>query len=324
MTTSPAPGAACPNCFTPVTGPYCAQCGQKQGAIRVSLRRILADVLEHQLNVDATLPRTLQALLVQPGRLTREYLNQRIARYVPPVRLYLISSVLFFLLLSFFTGPSRFSLNLSDATGSQSTPTQAATSSTPVLPESDSGIVRAATPDADPIPSDAARDGPRVDVSDRKAGPIEVNPGDAQLNHFLEQRMEALRSMSQEQLMRELARNFFEHAPKVMFVMLPVFALLLKLFYFRRYYVEHFIFALHLHAFTFAIFTLVLILPDWIPYVSGLLLAWIPIYTFIAMKQVYGQGLFGTVIKWWTLGVAYTVLLSFGVAGVLLVALATM
>jgi hypothetical protein len=60
-----------------------------------------AEALEDELTVDQRLPRTLHALFLRPGQLTVEYVNGRIVRYIRPVRLYLVSSVIFFLLLSF-------------------------------------------------------------------------------------------------------------------------------------------------------------------------------------------------------------------------------
>jgi len=306
-------GAVCPNCSTPVTGPYCAQCGQRQGIARASLWRILADALEDQLNVNAALPRTLKLLLIHPGELTREYFQQRIVRYIPPVRLYLVSSITFFLLLSFLAGndPVQFA---GDGMAAADSAEVAA------LQAADSMVTRASGPRTEGT-GRTEPGGFRMNLDDDGA-PVDVNLGNERLNRWFEKRIETLRQMPREQVGREVRKGFFENAPKVMFVLLPFFALLLKIFYFRRYYVEHFIFALHLHAFAFAIFTIVLILPDVIPYVSGVLLAWIPIYTLLAMKRVYGQGLFRTVVKWWTLGVAYSVLLVFGIVGAVLVTLA--
>ena len=98
----------CRNCGNKGAGRYCPQCGQRKGEVRVSLRRMLADVLEDQLSINATLPRTLQGILFRPGRLTVDYLNGRIASYIPPFRLYLAASVIFFLVLSIGSRTERF------------------------------------------------------------------------------------------------------------------------------------------------------------------------------------------------------------------------
>ncbi|MGH7460446.1 MAG: hypothetical protein ACREMA_05385 [Longimicrobiales bacterium] len=83
---------------------------------------------------------------------------------------------------------------------------------------------------------------------------------------------------------------------------------------------EHFIFALHVHAFMFAIFLLNVLFRN-VDLVSGLLVLWIPIYSLIAMKTVYGQGWFKTRLKWFALGNTCLVVLCFGVVPGLTLAL---
>lgn len=63
----------------------------------MSLRTLLREVLEDQLSLEARSPRTLHALLLRPGLLTADYREGRIARYVPPTRLYLVTGLVFFL-----------------------------------------------------------------------------------------------------------------------------------------------------------------------------------------------------------------------------------
>jgi hypothetical protein len=92
---------SCPGCGSPATGPYCANCGQRQGERVLSVRALLRDVLEDQFSVNSALPRTLRALFFRPGLLTADYLRLRISPYVPPFRLYLVVSLLFFIVLAF-------------------------------------------------------------------------------------------------------------------------------------------------------------------------------------------------------------------------------
>ena len=95
----PSPVDACPNCGTSVSDRFCAHCGQRQAKRAVSVRQMVRDVLEDQLAIGATLPRTLTGLLFRPGFLTEEYFAGRIVRYIPPFRLYLVSSLFFFIIL---------------------------------------------------------------------------------------------------------------------------------------------------------------------------------------------------------------------------------
>lgn len=97
------PTRPCMNCGDPTRGEYCPTCGQRKVDVQVSLRTLFMDVLEDQFILDRRLPRTLGALLFRPGFLTVEHVNGRIVRSIHPFRLYLVSSLLFFLLFSFFS-----------------------------------------------------------------------------------------------------------------------------------------------------------------------------------------------------------------------------
>ena len=293
----------CPNCGALVTGKYCSGCGQRHGDVRASFLRIIRDVLEDQLSLNATLPRTLAALLFLPGRLTRDYMSLRIARYVPPVRLYLATSVLFFLALSLVSNINRtdFMRELSGDSASVA-----------VLDSIRTELQKSSL-------SDSALQNRRFGVfassfDSTWASSVQVNLGNERLNQAVRQRLDDLGHLPPREAFATVFQSFVKQIPKVMFLLLPVYALLLKLLYIRRkrFFVEHFIFALHLHAFMFAIFLLAVLARD-VPVLPGLLLLWIPIYSLMAMKTVYGQGWFKTGLKWFALGNAYVVALSFGV-----------
>jgi hypothetical protein len=297
--------SACPNCGAPVAGRYCSSCGQRQGDVRVSIGRMTQNALEDQLSVDATLPRTLFLLFFRPGHLTREYTQLRIARYVAPFRLYLISSVLFFLTLSFVSGVSRADVQRAAA----------------AIEEERARV------DSARAAAGAAQSG-RLGITIEDVGgdwleSVSVNFGSARLNRAVEARIERLGGLPPEEALNEMTRSFLDQVPKVMFLLLPVYALLLKLLYVRgdRFYAEHFVFALHVHAFTFLLFFVALVLRG-VPHVSGLLLLWLPPYTLLAMKHFYGQGWLRTSLKWMALGHAYALVLAAGmVLGILMAVL---
>ena len=115
--------------------------------------------------------------------------------------------------------------------------------------------------------------------------------------------------------------------PTTLFVLVPVFALMLKLaFVFkRRLYMEHIVVALHSHAFLCLDLLLVLLvraLEGWVApnpgalatvfgWIEGLLILWMPIHLLLMQKRVYAQGWPMTLLKYFLLGTCYTVLLSF-------------
>lgn len=140
---------------------------------------------------------------------------------------------------------------------------------------------------------------------------------------------------SSEEAKQRMINGVFGVLPQTMFVLIPVFAAMLSLFYIfrRRLYMEHLIVSLHSHAFMFLILLLVLLLSmlaswlkphgEWMAstlgWVETLLLWWIPIYLLIMQKRVYHQGWPMTVLKWWFIGWFYfwLLLLALVIAAVL-------
>jgi hypothetical protein len=100
-----------------------------------------------------------------------------------------------------------------------------------------------------------------------------------------------------------------ERMPQAMFLLLPLFALALKLLFGRtgRFYVEHFVFALHTHAFAFLVLTLGEIPPGaWGPFLAT---AASGLYGVVALRRVYGQSWGITLLKGAALAVGYGFLL---------------
>ena len=126
-------------------------------------------------------------------------------------------------------------------------------------------------------------------------------------------------------------RDTIRRLPTVMFLLLPVFALLLKLIYIRRdwYYSEHLVFGLHTHAFAFTVFAFIVVLiwlgsdAAWISILGNvLMLLVLPIYFYVAQKRVYEQGWIKTAIKAWMLGWMYGFMLIVGLVLAVLLAAA--
>src|SRR5436309_14257826 len=98
----------CENCGAPLTGHYCAQCGQAAVDYRRSFRHVIADVLESFLNWDSKFFATIALLIFKPWRLTNEFLAGKRVRYVNPLRLYLLASILFFFAVNYGTKGLNF------------------------------------------------------------------------------------------------------------------------------------------------------------------------------------------------------------------------
>ena len=98
--TGPAPD--CPNCRERLLGEFCWRCGQEAADLHRPLRSLAADFFDEVLSLDSKLLRTLGPLLFRPGWLTREYLAGRRVPYVRPLKLYLLTALLAFGVLTFF------------------------------------------------------------------------------------------------------------------------------------------------------------------------------------------------------------------------------
>ena len=128
--------------------------------------------------------------------------------------------------------------------------------------------------------------------------------------------------------------------PTTLFVLVPIFALMLELAYLlkRRLYMEHLVVALHSHAFLCLDLLLVLLvraLGHWLApgegalstlsgWIEGLLVAWMPLYLLLMQKRVYAQGWPMTLLKYGVLGTCYMVLLSFAIVASMAIGLVAM
>jgi hypothetical protein len=292
---------------------YCPTCGQRKVDVRISLRRMLSEVMDDQLSLNSTLPRTLGTLLFRPGRLTHDYVQGRMMRYVPPFRLYLVSSLLFFIALSFVADPREMTINDEG---------QARLDSVRLARIADSVLLVHARAQGEDTTTYAKR------VRERpkeETGPIQFGPRPDQVPPLLKplaRRMQAtedrLNAMPRREALRMMVEKVEENAPFGVFVMMPLFAFILKILYVRRkrFYVEHFVFALHTHAFAFLVGTAVLLMNyDLLEFVIFL---WFLAYLFLALKRVYGQSVIRTFVKYVLLGISYSFLLFFGVSATVL------
>ena len=96
------PAARCATCNEPLGGKYCARCGEKRlEPTDHTLRRFLEHLLEAFTHADGKFLLTLRSLLARPGRLTADYLRGRRKPYIPPLQIFLICNLIFFLLHPF-------------------------------------------------------------------------------------------------------------------------------------------------------------------------------------------------------------------------------
>jgi hypothetical protein len=313
----------CANCHSDLSGEYCAHCGQRHEPHIHTVAHFAGEAFESISHADSRLWRTLWYLLARPGFLTREFFAGRRVAYLPPFRLYLVISVLFFLVVTVPEGP------LYQADGAPTTGRIEAMKDMAREFEGSSG------PGSDALKQAAAELKLRADKESRELatggsateeqeGLQEENGMTMFCDEFKKPDPTANRNYARlhaaclkisEDSGAEFGKTIVHNIPRAMFVFLPLLALVMKPLYWRprRYYVEHLLFLVHNHAFVFLVLAMVGLL-EMIPVVGqhlGLLkfAAWLYMvwYLFRAMRVVYGQGRGLTVAKYLTLGFAYVI-----------------
>lgn len=86
----------CKNCGAPLAGAYCSDCSQRADVHMPTTMELIHEALEGVTHSDSRLWTTMRYLLFKPGKLTLEFVAGRRMAYLPPFRLYLVMSVMFF------------------------------------------------------------------------------------------------------------------------------------------------------------------------------------------------------------------------------------
>ncbi|TAN02656.1 MAG: DUF3667 domain-containing protein [Rhodanobacteraceae bacterium] len=332
-TPTSAPPETCANCGTPLQGKYCYACGQPVNGLVRHFGSVMSDIADSVLNVDERLFRTIGPLYFQPGKLTLDYFAGKRARYVTPFRMVFFLAIVAFFAAQFtvragFSRPVSFTTPRVDGVAIHTAPASSA------------------PPEHNPF-ADGNLDFGWGVIWNRDTKPFKVGwlPDAANdwFNDLLGNAQVQLNQMNSGNYAQrnDAAHKFmlgmFSAAPTVLFVLLPVFALMLKIFYVfkRRLYMEHLIVAMHSHAFLMLSMLVIialtvlqkLLLPHagWLAVPFGLLFAavwiWIFVYLWLMQKRVYRQGWFMTNLKYWCLGFCYSFLLLIGFVFVMLLSL---
>ena len=322
----------CANCHADLSGEYCAACGQRHEPHVHTVAHFAGEALESVSHADSRLWRTLWYLLARPGFLTREFFAGRRVSYLPPFRLYLVISVVFFLVvgqpegeafdageraettagrvesmnsaaaaLEKQTGPGSKELKLVAARMRQQAEREKA-----ALKTEESGTEDAA-PESVVEPKGVLKDQNAMTEfcnAFKKPDPT-ANENYAKLHS-------ACAKITKDGG-QEVARTVVHNIPRGMFVFLPLLALAMKPLYWRpkRYYVEHLLFLIHNHAFVFLVLTILALL-ELVPVVGEHLgpfkfAAWVYMiwYLFRGMRNYYGQGWWLTFAKYLQIGLSY-------------------
>jgi hypothetical protein len=394
----------CENCGAPLTGEFCAQCGQHAIDYRRSIFRVLLDAADSFLNWDTKFLHSMNQLLIHPWQLTNDFNAGRRARYVHPLRLYLIASIVFFLLARAINWDSDGPIQLTaqDRTELVASLARMVEPNSPLTPEQRAEVELArvklaepegaltteeraqlkktihayiksqvskslgaeerakmaammaripkirdpekeTTPPLVPLPPDPNVSAPAIPNPSIPA--ITVAPTPKASRHFSVgppgEKKSAFALWLEKQVKEKIgedgarAKLFLEtlrsNIPAMMLCCIPLFAFILKILYIRkgRFYVEHLVYALHIHTFLYVavIITSLAVMganrtvPALGGWITGLMVCAIVVQIFLSIRRVYKQGWIMTMMKFLFGGFVYCVILVLAVGATALVTL---
>ncbi|TCN61673.1 DUF3667 domain-containing protein [Acetobacteroides hydrogenigenes] len=281
---TPPPYSHCKNCGKELHGKYCAACGQQAIITNQPLRESIATYFDTYYALDRRVGFTLYFLFFRPGFLTREFMQGRIERYVHPFKLYFFSSILFF----------SIALGLSD---SEKKDEPAA--SKVKKEQTDKGV-------ADTRSNGKATKQLLVNNDEKKEVKVKLDTdGDTEKETAFERAITKIaekkfKDKSPEEVEQMVMSNF----SLSMLLLMPIFAVLLKLMYLRRRhrehrYLSHLIHAVHLHSFTFIAVSIGILWDALVksPQITGWIIFGSYVYLVVSLAKFYHQGYFKGFIK---------------------------
>lgn len=308
----------CLNCGALLAGKFCANCGQQSHTYAAPLWPVINDFFGNHFGFDTKFFHSILPLLFRPGFLSREYSAGRRVRYINPLRLYIFSSLVLFFIAWTVASPQIARFNNANCIGETNCHV------TSKLFSSDQQKMS-----ANPNVSDKQKQLIAHGTQNKEAnGAATKAQNDSVTGTLFGKKFE----MSKTEFTNRLIHDFEVYLPKMMFVFLPLVALLLKLFYIRskRYYMEHLIFTLHNHAFIYTAMICMLLAGmlgthfSWLAtpthYFNDLVGWYLVVYIFLAMLFYYRQSFIKTLVKFLLLGFIYWLaLIATFVLGVVLI-----
>jgi hypothetical protein len=262
----------CLNCSAPLHGSFCAACGQRSVPPNPTVRELAGDAWHELTGYDGRIMATIRGL-ARPGFLTREYIEGRRAHYLPPVRVYLFVSVIYFVIAA--SVPEEMAIR---DDGSMTGP-----GGVEIIAETGDGAAMSAEERAELL-------------KQADAAPWFFRP--------------TIRALAEDR--SGFRDRMFTIMPRVFFALLPVFAGVVALFYRKRHFPTALVFAAHLHAFAFVVFAVSELMKftrkeHLADRVNGVVAVIFAIYALQAFRAVFGGSWPMTMVKAMGIGFVYLI-----------------
>jgi hypothetical protein len=326
----------CLNCGTTVIGKYCHNCGQENIEPKESLWHLIVHFFNDVTHFDGKFFSTLKDLLFKPGFLSKQYIKGRRASYLNPIRMYLFTSFIFFLV--FF---SVFNIKEKEFKNVDFTLNGKTTSQIDSLPANDFNDFTKELNHGVPMSrkefsdyEDSVKSNSFI-IFGEKAPYKSKEQFDSLIKKGVVKPSWLKREITYKQIelnnkyhdhegkfLSDFLESVQHHFPQMLFISLPFVALLLQLFYLRRknfYYVAHAIFTIHLYIFVFIVMLFEIGISQltelhglgWLHYINVLLTMAIFFYLYKSMRNFYEQRRFKTIMKYVLFLLSFSILIIF-------------
>jgi hypothetical protein len=357
------PFTHCENCGTELRGHWCYKCSQAAVDYHRSFGHVIYEVLAEFWDWDSKIFGTIALLIAKPWRLTIDFAEGKRVRHAHPLRLYLIASILFFFAVNYGAKglkiePGKIAetnrAEVADAINKGRDEIEKDLDKEKLSPgerkkaedvldyltKPSPSASASASPTSSSAPSPASTDSPG-EPKQRKYGAVGDRPflvfddkekETTPFEHWLEDR--AKEKMGEHGTKMGLfIATLFNNLPYMMLCCIPLFAFVLKVLYIRRriFYIDHLIYALHIHTFFYTGIMIIVLatmglnrtipgtFADWV-----IALLWIAfvLQIFLSIRYVYRQGWFISTLKFFTGGFVYLIVLFLALAATFFITLA--
>lgn len=318
----------CLNCDTPLNievDNFCPACGQLNNTKKETAFGLVKELVEEFLHLDSKVFKSVVPLLFKPGFLTVDYIQGKRARYFQPVRMFLIITVILFIV-------GGIASKKEEKIEKQQKQTAVSDSSSigknSEILEKDSTYVfdtEKWTVDKDVVDTDS------INHANFYWGFGDVRIPKDTLQRYLDLGitdpavlMDTFKieksffntiffnqAVKSQLAGKDQVFDYYKHKlPWLLFSLMPVFAFVMYLFYIRRkiFFVDHLIYAFHLHTATFVVIIFQDLITLFSPVQTELFYLYIPIYYFVSLKRVYRQSTSKTILKGIGIGFFYLIL----------------
>jgi len=307
----------CGSALDPINDNYCPACGQLNNTKKETALGMVRELVGDFLHLDSKVSRSLLPLLFRPGYLTKEFNLGRRVRYFHPVRMFLILTVILFIVsgLQEKNGSRPVVRTVTDSPKQKVT--ESGETRQPGASEINIGDSSTTTPDFSGLNVNIDSLRSMIDAGnlDNEAMMDRLGIGKNIFSKIMFSQIVRV----QKQGFEKLLDYYSNKLPWMLFALMPVFAFVLYLLYIRRkiYFVDHLIHAFHLHSAVFLIMSVAGLLQWLTGWNTNWMLMYIPAYYYISLHRVYEQNWPTSLAKGTLAGMLYLLL---GILALLLVA----